>query len=609
MKAKPEGTTQRTQPRTHRGSAVHRRHRGRRAERQPARRRRPGAGPGSRRAGRRPAHAGRRPTASATPSPPATTTTHADRDDRRPPRRRRRTRRRPPSTTHHRDDHRAACADRPRARGRRRRSPRRPGRRRAAPARAASRLPPRPRRPRRRCPSPAWPAQADEQPGAERVDCRRATSRQGARREGCRLRSRLRAQRPRRAAVAAHDLARSAAAQRDRAPQNALRNAQGVPTVTNPTTSLALPGAVPVGVPNFFIDKFRIPPFLLPIYQAAGIQYGIRWEVLAAINEIETDYGRNLNISSAGALGWMQFMPATWKAYGTDANRDGRKDPFNPVDAIFAAARYLRAAGADQDLRRAIFAYNHADWYVESVLMRARLIGGLPSDLVGSLNGLTQGHFPVFAKARYADDLSERAASRRARSRPERRQAGRVRGDAPRHRHLRQGRLARDRRAGRHDRRRSARPSAWATSSGCATSTATRTRTRTSRRSPRTCRCRSARRRARRRSPRSSRCPGATRSRRSPASAGTPTQKGAAHGRRRRRPPPTLAKPAVERRPRRRLAKERLFANPSRRNAYANGGAAADPRGRVDARRRHEPAGPTSPASTASTPRTSCSSR
>ncbi len=107
-------------------------------------------------------------------------------------------------------------------------------------------------------------------------------------------------------------------------------------------------------------------------------------------------------------------MPATWKAYGTDANRDGRKDPFNPVDAIFAAARYLRAAGADQDLRRAIFAYNHADWYVESVLMRARLIGGLPSDLVGSLNGLTQGHFPVFAKARYADDLSERAIGRRA---------------------------------------------------------------------------------------------------------------------------------------------------------------------------------------------------
>ncbi len=165
-------------------------------------------------------------------------------------------------------------------------------------------------------------------------------------------------------------------------------------------------------MPNFFIDKFRIPPFLLSIYQAAGIQYGIRWEVLAAINEIETDYGRNLNISSAGAVGWMQFMPATWKMYGVDANRDGKKDPFNPVDAIFAAARYLRAAGGEQDIRKAIFAYNHADWYVDSVLLRARVIGGLPSNLVGSLTGLTQGRFPVAAKATYADDLSERDIKR-----------------------------------------------------------------------------------------------------------------------------------------------------------------------------------------------------
>ncbi|MDX6732654.1 MAG: hypothetical protein QOC54_2602, partial [Baekduia sp.] len=158
---------------------------------------------------------------------------------------------------------------------------------------------------------------------------------------------------------------------------------------------------------------FRIPPFLLPIYQAAGIEYGVRWEVLAGINEIETDYGRNLNVSSAGALGWMQFMPSTWKQYGVDANHDGKKDPFNPVDAIFAAARYLKAAGADTDVRQAIFAYNHADWYVDSVLMRARLIGGLPSDLVGSLTGLTQGHFPVAAKATYADDLSERALNQK----------------------------------------------------------------------------------------------------------------------------------------------------------------------------------------------------
>ncbi len=127
-----------------------------------------------------------------------------------------------------------------------------------------------------------------------------------------------------------------------------LTTATGAPAPTNPGYSLATVGPAPIGVPNFFIDKFRIPPFLLSIYQAAGMQYGVRWEVLAAINEIETDYGRNLNVSYAGALGWMQFMPATWKMYGVDANRDGEKDPYNPVDAIFAAARYLRAAGADQ---------------------------------------------------------------------------------------------------------------------------------------------------------------------------------------------------------------------------------------------------------------------
>ena len=89
-------------------------------------------------------------------------------------------------------------------------------------------------------------------------------------------------------------------------------------------------------MPNFFIDRFRIPPFLLSIYQAAGIEYGIPWQVLAGINEIETDYGRNLNVSTAGAVGWMQFLPSTWKRYGVDANGDDRKDPYNPVDAIFA---------------------------------------------------------------------------------------------------------------------------------------------------------------------------------------------------------------------------------------------------------------------------------
>src|SRR5204863_460605 len=155
-----------------------------------------------------------------------------------------------------------------------------------------------------------------------------------------------------------------------------------------------------------------LPPFLLSIYQAAGTQYGIPWQVLGATNEIESDYGRNLSVSSAGALGWMQFMPSSWAMYGVDANGDGKKDPFNPVDAIFAAARYLRAAGGNKNINQAIFAYNHADWYVQSVLLRAKLIGGMPADLVGSLTGLTQGHFPVAATATYADALNSKKATK-----------------------------------------------------------------------------------------------------------------------------------------------------------------------------------------------------
>ncbi len=83
----------------------------------------------------------------------------------------------------------------------------------------------------------------------------------------------------------------------------------GVPTKSNPTLSIASPTPAPLGVPSFLISQFEIPPFLLPIYQACGTQYGIPWEVLASINKIETAFGTNLNVSTAGAVGWMQFMP------------------------------------------------------------------------------------------------------------------------------------------------------------------------------------------------------------------------------------------------------------------------------------------------------------
>jgi soluble lytic murein transglycosylase-like protein len=146
------------------------------------------------------------------------------------------------------------------------------------------------------------------------------------------------------------------------------------------------------------LSFYRIPLFLLPIYQAAAVQYGVPWQILAAINEIETDYGSDQSVSTAGAVGWMQFMPATWLQYGVDALNAGYADPYNPVDAIFAAARYLRAAGAESNLRGAILAYNHSEEYADSVLLRAKLIATYPKSVIATLTGLVDARLPVTGK-------------------------------------------------------------------------------------------------------------------------------------------------------------------------------------------------------------------
>ena len=111
------------------------------------------------------------------------------------------------------------------------------------------------------------------------------------------------------------------------------------------------------------------------LWQRAGAAYGIPWQVLAAINKIESDFGRNMGPSSAGAVGWMQFMPETWSRWGLDATGDGVADPWRAEDAIYAAARYLAAAGGRTDLERAVYAYNHAQWYVDEVMELASVFG------------------------------------------------------------------------------------------------------------------------------------------------------------------------------------------------------------------------------------------
>src|SRR6266542_3716406 len=148
------------------------------------------------------------------------------------------------------------------------------------------------------------------------------------------------------------------------------------------TAAVALPSAQIPNAPGTVSFSLAPPaspetlayPQLLGLWQRAGAAYGIPWQVLAAINKIESNFGRNMGPSSAGAIGWMQFMASTWLRWGTDADGNGVADPWSPQDAIYSAARYLRAAGGS-DMPRAIFAYNHADWYVNEVLDLARLYG------------------------------------------------------------------------------------------------------------------------------------------------------------------------------------------------------------------------------------------
>jgi murein DD-endopeptidase MepM/ murein hydrolase activator NlpD len=157
-------------------------------------------------------------------------------------------------------------------------------------------------------------------------------------------------------------------------------------TVVPNSTLNTLPSAETPNIPGSFTvpAAFTTPPLqaqqvdytrLEGIWQRAGAAYGIPWQVLGSINKIESNFGRNMGPSSAGAIGWMQFMPSTWLRWGTDANGDGVADPWNAEDAVYSAARYLAAAGGSLDISRAVYAYNHADWYVKEVLDLAQVYG------------------------------------------------------------------------------------------------------------------------------------------------------------------------------------------------------------------------------------------
>jgi murein DD-endopeptidase MepM/ murein hydrolase activator NlpD len=153
----------------------------------------------------------------------------------------------------------------------------------------------------------------------------------------------------------------------------------GLTRVSLPSASVPnAPGSIsiPVSFTSAPLTPQQVPLNSLHVlWQQAGSAYGIPWQVLASINKIESNFGQNMGPSSAGAVGWMQFMPSTWLRWGVDADRDGIADPWNATDAIYAAARYLAAAGGQTDIARGVFAYNHADWYVREVLDLAQVYG------------------------------------------------------------------------------------------------------------------------------------------------------------------------------------------------------------------------------------------
>jgi len=112
-------------------------------------------------------------------------------------------------------------------------------------------------------------------------------------------------------------------------------------------------------------------PSLLRFYHEAQRRFDVPWNLLAAVNFVESKFGKLRNASASGAQGPMQFMPATWAHYGLGGN------VHDAHDAILGAANYLHASGAPRDLRRALHSYNPSPVYVDAVLRYARRMGAM----------------------------------------------------------------------------------------------------------------------------------------------------------------------------------------------------------------------------------------
>ncbi len=148
-------------------------------------------------------------------------------------------------------------------------------------------------------------------------------------------------------------------------------------------TAPDLTAPAPGGAPSSFA-RADIPRGYLALYRAAAARFHLDWAILAGIGRVECDHGRDPapsctvegQLNSAGAGGPAQFLVPTWRQYGVSATGTAPPDMWNPADAIFGMANYLRACGAPRDYPGAIYCYNHAWSYVADVLSWARRYRG-----------------------------------------------------------------------------------------------------------------------------------------------------------------------------------------------------------------------------------------
>ncbi|MCK6259523.1 peptidoglycan DD-metalloendopeptidase family protein [Fictibacillus sp. KIGAM418] len=155
------------------------------------------------------------------------------------------------------------------------------------------------------------------------------------------------------------------------------------------------------GFDGTVIPGAGVPPQYMPIYRAAEKRFGVDWYTLAAEHYVETTFSTDhMMVSPVGAEGHFQFMPATWvgwsydvggglvskslditslkvikkgNGYGVDGNGDGKADPWNLEDSIFSAANYLSKNGYKKNPRKAIWHYNHEDWYINKILKYSQI--------------------------------------------------------------------------------------------------------------------------------------------------------------------------------------------------------------------------------------------